>query len=64
MLLRQAQEKKYDPKFDGTPCALDLQPDALEKKGKQPPVFIELLGEERRHSFAAKTSKLSEQGVS
>ena len=46
MLLRQAQEKKYGTKFDGTPCALELQPDALEKKGKQPPVFLELLGEE------------------
>ena len=37
-------------------CALESQPGALEKKGKQSPVFSELLGGEGQYSFAAQTS--------
>ena len=43
-------------KFHDTPCALESQPGALEKKGKQSPVFSVLLGEEGQYSFAAQTS--------
>ena len=54
-------------KVDDTPCALDkfgIAALSFEKKGKQPPVFSELPGEDGQFSFAAQTSKFSEYGAS